>query len=62
MRIASIDVTGRLVIAFSEPFFVIKDIAQLKENCFIGSKNRTSIEVIIEPLDSQTTDQLKFSW
>jgi len=39
MRIASIDVTGRLVIAFSEPFFVIKEIAQLKENSFIDGKN-----------------------
>ena len=52
-----------LDINFSEPFLVPDDLKLLKaEEFIIDGLLRSNLELIIEPVEGQTEDQIKFDW
>ena len=53
ITITSIDQKGILSIAFSDPFYVIKNITQLRDiGPKINGKKRINLELTIDPVDS----------
>ena len=63
IEVGIISLIGVLDINFSEPFLVPDDLKLLKaEEFIIDGLLRSNLELIIEPVEGQTEDQIKFDW
>ena len=62
IRIASINSRGVIVIEFSDDFFQISNVTQLQDVSKINGVERMNLQLTVDPEESQTSEQLKFTW
>lgn len=65
-EITSVSQDGRVVLSFSEPLLVLKNLTELSDEVLEEDKRRLShhaLQLSIEPLESeQTLESVRFSW